>query len=140
MKKISFDKARLIREAEAEVAASILGVSEISFLRYPDYYVIDHLEDAAKSLYPILKTEAPEIIYLPHANEEHPDHQAAYPIVQRALQNYNALQVPVLLTYEVWTPLPDYYHVEDITSVMEKNWRQFAVIALKFLNLLMTEQ
>jgi len=120
IKDLPVNKAQLIREAEAEAASSILGVSELTFLRYPDYYIIDHIEDAAKSLYPILKAEMPEIIYLPHEHEGHPDHRAAYPIVQRAFEKYHKLQLPTLLTYEVWTPLPDYYHVEDITPVMNR--------------------
>jgi len=61
----------------------------------------------------------PELIYLPHPNDGHPDHQATLPILRAAINDGTA-SAPQLRAYEVWTPLTQYDHVEDITSVMPK--------------------
>jgi LmbE family N-acetylglucosaminyl deacetylase len=116
------EQAWRIREREAEAAAEILGVNELTFLRHPDWFLGEEVGTAADSLGPILKREAPQIIYLPHAGEWHPDHQAALPIVLLALRG-NAIPEPSLLTYEFWTPLSQYDHNEDITSVMANKVR-----------------
>jgi LmbE family N-acetylglucosaminyl deacetylase len=57
------------------------------------------------------------LIYLPHPAEWHPDHQAALPVVRAALRR-TGLRAPILRGYEVWTPLTEHDHVENITSVM----------------------
>lgn len=117
LRRLPPEQAWRIREGEAEAAAEVLGVEELAFLRHPDWFLGKEVEKAAASLGPILRREAPQIIYLPHAGEWHPDHQAALPIVLMALRA-NAIPAPTLLTYEFWTPLVQYDHKEDITSVM----------------------
>ena len=108
-----------IREREAEKAAEVLGVTTLKFLRYPDWYVGDATEAAARDVCEVLRQHTPNVIYLPHEHEAHPDHQAALPIVRAALA-LSDIPAPVLLTFEVWTPLPGYYHVEDITAFMNR--------------------
>lgn len=110
-------EAIAIREREAEAAAQVLGIEDVTFLRYPDWRVKDAISDAAADLRRVLERESPALIYLPHEHESHPDHQAALPIVRGALKPIADVEV-MLLTYEVWTPLPDFYHVENITPVM----------------------
>src|SRR5215207_2048953 len=117
LRRLPPEQAWRIREREAEAAAEILGVKELTFLRHLDWFLGKEVDKAAASLGPILKREAPQIIYLPHAGEWHPDHQAALPIVLMALRA-NEIPAPRLLTYEFWTPLSQYDHNEDITSVM----------------------
>jgi LmbE family N-acetylglucosaminyl deacetylase len=119
LKELPVDEARRIRESEAELAAQVLGVSELTFLRYADWYLSESVNDIAAALAPILAREAPELVYLPHENEGHPDHQAAIPIVRAALKCVDIVR-PTLLSYEVWTPLPDYYHVENISGVIRR--------------------
>jgi N-acetylglucosamine malate deacetylase 1 len=106
-----------IREQEAQYAAKVLGLAETKFLRFPDWYLNDHTLDASDKMASILAREKPDLIYLPHDREWHPDHKAAVPIIRRALRQVSVGK-PILRAFEVWTPLTEYTHVEDITEVM----------------------
>ena len=119
LKQLAPEAARRVREREARRAGTILEVSKAIFLRCPDWFVGDEIEKSARALRPILKEQKPGLIYLPHAQEWHPDHRAALPIVRAALKRCG-LPTPVLRAYEVWTPLSEYDHVEDITAVMPR--------------------
>ena len=116
------EKAWKVREAEAKAAGRLLGVARLEFFRLPDWTVADHLKKGARLLLPILKAEAPEMIYLPHPRDWHPDHQAALPLLRAALQGLGRPKV-ALRTYEVWTPLGEFDHVEDISKVMSRKLR-----------------
>lgn len=111
-----------VREYEAKSAAKILGVGALTFWRLPDWFISEEVEVAAAKLRALLRRNMPQIIYLPHAGEWHPDHRAALPVVRTALRA-SAGPAPTLLTYEVWTPLSEYDHVEDITSTMRSKVR-----------------
>jgi LmbE family N-acetylglucosaminyl deacetylase len=117
LKHLSPERARQVREREAEAAARVLGLATLEFLRLPDWYVGDLLDQAATALRPILDRLAPERIYLPHAQEWHPDHAASLPAVSAALAG-SSIPQPALLSYEVWTPLAAYDDGTDITSLM----------------------
>ena len=119
LKHLARKSAWKIREREAKEAAKILGLSELSFLRVPDWAVGDAVRRTASALRPILKREAPGVIYLPHPAEWHPDHKAALKVVRMALRGWGA-GVPLLRGYEVWTPLGEWDHVERIDSVMRR--------------------
>lgn len=124
LKHLPRDRACRTREREAEKAARILGVSTCHFLRLPDWFTGGNISDATRKLAPLVKRARPELIYLPHADEWHPDHKAALPIVRGALKAGDASRLrPTLRAYEVWTPLLDYDHVEDITAVMPRKLR-----------------
>jgi LmbE family N-acetylglucosaminyl deacetylase len=123
-------RAREIREREAQKAAKILGIAKLEFLRQPDWYLGDHVAKAAAALRPILVREWPEIIYLPHPQEWHPDHQASLPIVQRALRR-SGLK-PQLLGYEIWTPLTTHDIAKDISRVMKSKLRAVRAHASQF--------
>lgn len=116
------EEAWRVREGEAEAAAGILGLADLVFLRRPDWFVGEGVDDAAALLRPILAREAPQAIYLPHRREWHPDHQAAFAVVGSALRD-SGIPVPDLLAYEVWTPLSEYDQVKDITPVMAQKLR-----------------
>jgi N-acetylglucosamine malate deacetylase 1 len=122
LKQLPRAKAWAIREAEAKRAAKILGLVEIEFLRLPDWTTGDHLKAGAASLAPILKRERPEMIYLPHPAEWHPDHKAALCILYAA-SGKGGLGQTELRGYEVWTPITEPDHVEDISQVMSKKIR-----------------
>ena len=70
------------REGEAEQAAQVLGLADLVFLRYPDWFVGDDVAEVARRLSSVLEQESPAFIYLPHPQDAHPDHQAALPVVQ----------------------------------------------------------
>ena len=95
----------------------MLGLSGLAFLRCPDWVLGEHIDEAAGKLRKVLVDEIPQLIYLPHAGEWHPDHQVALLVVRGALHK---LQPPELLGYEVWTPLSEYDEVKDISTVMER--------------------
>ncbi len=116
------EEAWRVREGEAEAAAKVLRLADLAFLRRPDWFVGEGVDDAAALLRPILSREIPQSIYLPHGREWHPDHRAALAVVRAALRA-SGLPAPELLTYEVWTPLSEYDQVTDITPVMARKLR-----------------
>ena len=116
------DEAWRVREGEAEAAAEVLGLADLTFLRCPDWTVGDGVDEVAALLRPVLAREAPHSIYLPHDREWHPDHRAALGVVQAACRD-SEIPAPDLLTYEVWTPLSEYDQVNDITPVMARKLR-----------------
>lgn len=122
LKKFPREKAWEIREAEARDSAKILGLSDLFFLRQPDWMIGDHIPAMAEAIVPILKAEVPGLIYLPHQSDWHPDHQAACPTVREALK-LGDISVPELRAYEVWTPLGEFDEVVDISPVMSQKLR-----------------
>jgi N-acetylglucosamine malate deacetylase 1 len=124
LKHLGPDAARRTREAEAHAAAEILGISVLEFLRLPDWCCGEDIPAAAARLTPILRSEAPDLVLLPHPADDHPDHRAALPIVATALTFVGTR--PQLRGYEVWAPLAAFDHVLDITAVMD---RKLAAIA-----------
>ena len=119
LKKLPRENAWQIREAEARAACKTLGTAEPRFLRLPDWTMGDDIAAAVVKLRPVLEQMRAELIYLPHPLEWHPDHRAVLPTLKAAV---NGLQTgPVALRgYEVWTPLAEYQHVENISGAMEK--------------------
>jgi LmbE family N-acetylglucosaminyl deacetylase len=115
--------ACVLRECEAARAAKILGVAGTVFLRLADWFVSDAVEKGAAKLGPILKRVKPALIYLPHEQEWHPDHKAALPMLRTALEQSRTVVTPSVRAYEIWTPLPAYDHVEDISAVMPRKLR-----------------
>ena len=102
----------------------MLGLSGVSFLRQPDWGVGDGVAEAAEALRPILERERPELVYLPHPDDGHPDHVAALPVLRAALAQVAGVpSPPAVLAYEVWTPLGEFDHVEDVTAVMRQKLR-----------------
>jgi len=122
LKQLPRDRARQVRESEARTAARILGIERIEFLRLPDWQVGQHIKEGARLLRPILKRETPEVIYLPHPSDWHPDHQAAWLVLQAAWHGKSA-SPPRVLGYEVWTPLSAHDQVENVTKTMPRKIR-----------------
>lgn len=122
LKHLPRKRAVQIREHEAKNAAEILKLKKPVFLRFPDWFLNENVDGAAAVLAPILKRERPQLIYLPHPGEWHPDHRAALQIVRLALKA-GKLPEPALLSYEVWTPLSEFGPVEDISAVMPRKLR-----------------
>jgi LmbE family N-acetylglucosaminyl deacetylase len=126
LKHLPPEQARRVREAEAEAAANVLGVASVSFLRLPDWGVGDEIDRSAAALRPVLERAEPELVYVPHADDAHPDHVAALPVLRAAIAGASrasaaaSMPVPSVLAYEVWTPMGEFDHVEDITAVMRR--------------------
>lgn len=119
LKHLPKEQAWRIREKEAKRAGKILGLAELHFLRCRDWFLGEEIEPAATALAPILQRLEPELIYLPHVNEWHPDHKASLPIVRATLARCK-IPEPQLLAYEVWTPLSEYDHVENISQTISR--------------------
>lgn len=118
LERLPAPQAWQVREGEAAAACQVLGVSPPVFLRLPDWTLGDDLPRASAALQPILRQFQPELVYLPHPLEWHPDHRAVLPLLHAAFQSLGLAQ-PILRGYEVWTPMPEYHHAEDISAVME---------------------
>jgi LmbE family N-acetylglucosaminyl deacetylase len=114
-------EAHRIREGEAESAAAILGIARLEFLRFPDWFTGEHLPSLAEKLAAIFRAEAPARIYLPHPDDNHPDHRAAFPAACRALRLGGV--AAEIFAYEVWTPLARAEEIEDITGVVRVKMR-----------------
>jgi len=126
LKHLAPAKAQAIREGEARKAGKILGLRKLFFLRQPDWGLRQAGRAAAKALRPIIQREEPQLIYLPHPREWHPDHRAVLPVLRAALRAAG-LPPPELRGYEVWTPNADHDHLENITAVMPRKLRAIGV-------------
>lgn len=122
LKKISRDRAWKIRESEAAKSQKILRIAALHFLRLPDWSVGEQISAASKLLRPILEEEKPDMIYLTHPAEWHPDHKAALPVLRAAFRGSD-LSVPAIRAYEVWTPITEPHHIENITKMMARKLR-----------------
>lgn len=124
LKHLPCEEAWRIREAESHAAAEVLGLSGATFLRQPDWGVGDQITEAAAALRPVLEREMPALVYVPHADDGHPDHVATLPVLRAAFAEVvGSRSPPAVLAYEVWTPLGEFDHVEDITPVMRQKLR-----------------
>jgi LmbE family N-acetylglucosaminyl deacetylase len=94
----------------------------MAFLRLPDWFLGEQVEEAGAALREVLDREMPDRVYLAHENEWHPDHAASLAVVRSALAGSRA-NPDSLLTYEVWTPMQEYCHVEDVGEVMRRKLR-----------------
>jgi N-acetylglucosamine malate deacetylase 1 len=115
-------EASCIREGEAGHAAAVLGVGRLEFLRGRDWFLGDDPGDLVPRLVDLLREEVPGRLYLPHPNDWHPDHKAAIRIVVAALGELRVLGEPLdaeLFGYEVWTPMSEWDHVEDVSEVID---------------------
>jgi LmbE family N-acetylglucosaminyl deacetylase len=124
IKGVSQRIARSIREKEAQAAARVLGVDDICFLRLPDLGLSKVVERAAGDLRKVLERDVPDLMYLPHPADDHPDHEASLPIVRKALTGLGRQRrLPELRVYEIWSPMAHYGWVEDISDVMPRKMR-----------------
>jgi LmbE family N-acetylglucosaminyl deacetylase len=107
------------REMEAQHAAEILKLSGIEFWKQPDGKFEASFDNVARL---VNKIEAfrPTIIYVPHGEEQHPDHRAAALLVRLAVNKLAAdFRKPLILMYEVWTPIQKMDYIIDISPYIE---------------------
>jgi LmbE family N-acetylglucosaminyl deacetylase len=116
------EEAWCIREAEAEAAADVLGLAAIEFARAPDWFLSDQLDGAIDAVRAVVRREAPEVVFLPHPQDAHPDHRAAGLAYQRAVEPMNGYS-PSIHGYEIWTPMGQYKYLVDITATMSAKLR-----------------
>lgn len=108
-----------LREREAEAAAAILGLAGVEFWREPDG-ALRASRPLIERLHQRLSEYRPEVVYVTHSGEMHPDHRAAARLVRlsTALPN-GAADIPLVRMYEVWTPLSRMDDVVDVSEYMD---------------------
>lgn len=112
----AFEEIARERETEALNAARILGTYESIFLRYPDQG-LKYSRSIANRIESIFRDEKPDIIYVHHGTDMHPDHWNAYLIVKKISDSH--ARPLICRTYEVWSPMLFYDYVSDITMTFE---------------------
>ena len=117
------ESARATREAEAQEAGKILRLNGMAFLGLPDLAVQEQIEPGARLLRTVLDSQPPDLIYLPHPDDNHPDHQSALPLVRAALAGQSAGNPPELRLYEVWSAMAVYDWAEDIGPFIRRKLR-----------------
>jgi N-acetylglucosamine malate deacetylase 1 len=99
------------RKLEAIAALSTLGLAptEIDFLDQPDGELQQLSEvqkqDLIEQIVGLLQTYQPQTVYVPHAQDAHPDHEATYTLVKAAiaLRDRNSTSQPIeLWQYPIW--------------------------------------
>lgn len=108
-----------VREAEANAAADILKISKIDFWREPDGAFKETKQNVNRLIDKVIAFQ-PSIIYVPHENEDHPDHKAAAVLVRMALNEIPGFtERPMVWMYEVWTPIQKMDHIVDISGYVD---------------------
>jgi LmbE family N-acetylglucosaminyl deacetylase len=96
------DELVKIRREEAAHAARALGMSadNYRFLNFPDGELAQYCDQAIAVVSSLLNEMQPREVFVPHARDVQPDHEATYNIVLAALQRHGA-RVSVY-EYPVW--------------------------------------
>jgi LmbE family N-acetylglucosaminyl deacetylase len=109
------------REAEAAVAARILGIAQIEFWHAPDGRLRAR-DNWVAQLVDLLRRWRPQVVYTTHGGEAHPDHRAAPRILRRALGTIRRAK-PRVWHFEIWTPLARIDRIVDISPWIETKLR-----------------
>lgn len=108
-----------LREQEARQSMRILGIEQVEFWRLPD----GRLRSSAPALIRLrqeLRVWKPQVLYVPHTEEMHPDHRAAARLVRRAVASLRGGRRRIeVWMFEVWTPLRQIDRVVDISSTID---------------------
>lgn len=125
----SKDELLPIREKEARNAAQVIGFQDLTYLRNPDGY-LEYNKSNLKKLVELIREKQPNIVYVHHQSDGHQDHRTTFQLVNESLgrastptfQEYKGTpwSTDTVLAYEVWTPLPDFEYVEDISEFIDK--------------------
>jgi LmbE family N-acetylglucosaminyl deacetylase len=114
------DETLRVREREARAAAKILGTSEPEFWREPDGK-LRVTPALTKRLRETIETFKPDVVYVTHEREMHPDHIASARVLRTALAPLK--RKPRVLMYEVWTPIQKLDEIIDISEFMKQKIR-----------------
>ena len=106
-----------VREGEARAAAKILGIAHLEFWHEPDGH-LRATPAAVGKLRAKLKAFRPDVIYVTHDKEMHPDHRGAVRLLRRALKAAGGKR-PDVLMYEVWTPTQKLDEIVDISPFLK---------------------
>jgi LmbE family N-acetylglucosaminyl deacetylase len=119
-----------LRRNEAVKAATVLGLCEadLIFLNNPDGYLPYSAENLVL-LINLIRQLRPNLVYLPHDQEQSRDHRVTHELVLEACRRAGGpwfqeccgepWSPESLLGYEVWNPLPTVAYSEDITDFID---------------------
>lgn len=118
------EKLGKLREMEALKSTKSIGIApgSLHFLRQPDGH-LTVTKPLVNQIAALIRTVTPEIVYLPHAHDAHPDHRAAHKLGTEAIELASLGQrwhPGTVLAYEVWTPIRKPGYIEEITDVFNK--------------------
>lgn len=91
-----------LRKAESALALHELGIHAAVYLDGPDGR-LSARSDLAARLRAVIEECRPDLIYLPHFLEEHPDHRATTDVLLAACEGTS--WEFLCMGYEIWTPL-----------------------------------
>ena len=116
---VSIEETKRVREQEARLAATVLGYESLEFWGEPDGE-LQASQGNSDRLRKKLDDWKPDLVYVTHEGEMHPDHRAAAEIVRSAVTGPpSPKKVPAVLMYEVWTPLQKMDVIVDISEYVE---------------------
>jgi LmbE family N-acetylglucosaminyl deacetylase len=114
---LDVEEKRQERTAEARKSCAVLGVADYVFLEGSDGQC--HLPQETilltQRLLAAINQRRPKVIYVPHADDNHIDHIAAFRILTRIARQFDWR--PLVYQYELWSPLTADFAV-DITPHM----------------------
>jgi LmbE family N-acetylglucosaminyl deacetylase len=118
------------REREAQASCAVLGVRDSVFLDGADGNLAEPavLNELATKVAQEVARRGPKVIYVPHAQDKHPDHSAACRMVLQIAHDCSAPQ-PVVHQYELWSPLTADFAV-DVTREMKAKLKAIKCHAL----------
>ena len=107
------------RKQEAQYSSRILGVSDLVFLDGVDGHLSEEpiLTALAAKVAVELDKRSPKLIYVPHAEDNHPDHVASFKMITALSQAMKP--APLIYQYELWSPVQADFAV-DITAQMPR--------------------
>lgn len=108
-----------IRERESQYAAILLQIQNITFWREPDG-AFQASEKNVNRLLEKFTVFKPDLIFVPHENEAHPDHREAAILVMEAVKLLtDTIKKPAVWMYEVWTPIQKMDYIVDMSEYVE---------------------
>jgi LmbE family N-acetylglucosaminyl deacetylase len=126
---ISKDELALQREEEAAAAIKKLGITQTFFWRWADGYVKYGKEELIQAIN-FIRQHQPDLVYLPHPDDGHVDHQQTTKIFLEAIGRAGGKcfqeclpepwSVSAVLGYEVWTPIQKPQLTVDISKQIDQ--------------------
>jgi LmbE family N-acetylglucosaminyl deacetylase len=116
------------REAEFGNVRTTLSVDEHYALQQEDGFCGKNSSELTLSLVRVIQLESPDVVLVPHGREAHADHRTSWCVTLDAVEKARywrsaptttTHRVPLLLAYEVWTPLSHPSFVCDVTEYFE---------------------
>lgn len=114
------------RSKEFEPVARGLDVSFHACLEFEDGYLAAAQEPMVKSMLRLVQELRPDVVLVPHAHDNHPDHEAAHVACIDAIdkasfwkpEGRGVVHKPAhVLEYEVWFPMKEVSVAVDVTDV-----------------------